>query len=287
MRNHLRTSGEKPYARIVFGENDRIPVGNHVNFVSHRFFKMVCYASDMNNTDRHDFQQQFHKLVERNPLAEVESLLYQAIIASDDPLLVSLIKRPVSDFHIDRWPSINAAMKNAGDGLTEGRMGAMILSLVHRNAPDLDMTIEVTFAKSAAEAPFVEQPFSIFNRDDADYAERLNRARSFARLPERPHSIPAQINPKPRLVGMESVTPIYERYYVPGEDWTDRADTVSTTQKLASDLVFLRFCQAAERHVLHSDTARLPTFLSVKMEAWPMETGTVDYCDPAVRIVPA
>lgn len=166
-------------------------------------------------------------------------------------------------------------------------MGAMILNLVHRNAPDLDMTVEVTFAKSAVEAPFAEKTFSIFNKDAADYEERLNRARALARLPDRPHSSPARINPKPKLVGMESVGPIYERRYEPGEGWKDRADTVSTTQKLASDLVFLRFCQAAEQHLTDNDTARLPTFLAVKMEAWPMETGTVDYCDQAVRIVPA
>ena len=248
---------------------------------------MPGYSKAMNDAERQEFQQQFRKLVERRPFVEAESLLHHAINVSDDPLLVSLIERPVADFHIDRWPSINAAMKNARDGLTEGRMGAMILNLVHRNAPDLDMTVEVTFAKSAVEAPFAEKTFSIFNRDAADYVERLNRARALARLPDRPHSSPARINPKPKLVGMESVGPIYERRYEPGEGWKDRADMVATTQKLASDLVFLRFCQAAEQHLTHNDTARLPTFLAVKMEAWPMETGTVDYCDQAVRIVPA
>ncbi|WP_395331969.1 hypothetical protein WBP06_03715 [Novosphingobium sp. BL-8H] len=248
---------------------------------------MAGYIRKMNDADRQSFQRQFRELVERSPLAEVENLLHHAINASDDPLLVSLIKRRVADFQIDRWPSIDTAMKNAGNGLTEGIMGAMILSLVHRNAPDLDMTIEVTFARSAAEASFVELPFSIFNRDAADYVERLNRARSFARLPDRPHSSPAPLNPEPRLVGMEDVSPIYERFCEPGEGWKDRAETHSTIQKLASDLVFLRFCQAAERHLVHTDTVRLPTFLSVKMEAWPMETGIIDYCDPAVRMVPA
>jgi hypothetical protein len=259
----------------------------HVILDSHRLLKIVGYPRAMNDAERQDFQQHFRKLIERRPLAEAQILLRHAINASNDPLLVSLIERPVADFHIDRWPSINAAMKNARDGLTEGRMGAMILNLVHRNAPDLDMTVEVTFAKSAVEAPFAEKTFSIFNRDAADYDERLNRSRALARLPDRPHSSPARINPKPKLVGMESVRPIYERRYELGEGWKDRADTVSTAQKLASDLVFLRFCQAAEHHLADNDTVRLPTFLAVKMEAWPMETGTLDYCDQAVRIVPA
>jgi hypothetical protein len=166
-------------------------------------------------------------------------------------------------------------------------MGAMILSLVHRNSRDIDMIVEVTFAKTAAEAAFNKTPPRFHNENAQDNEERLNKARALARLPDRPHTWPARINPKPRLVGLEAVSRIYERKYEAGEGWKDRADAISTARKLASDLVFQRFCQSAERHLSDSDVPRLPTFLTVEMEVWPMETGTVDYCDPAIRMLPA
>lgn len=239
----------------------------------------------MNDAEQQEFRQLFRKLIERNSLVDADKLLHRAINLSDDPSLISLAERTTAQIHIDRWSSINVAMKNARDGLVRGRMGAMILSLVHRNWQESDMTVEVTFAKSAEEAPFDERLSSFFGRQGDSKEEWLSKARAWARLPARPYQGPA-LHAKPKLLGLEDVRDIYRRKAEPGEGYKERVEPIHTAQMLASNLVFLRFCQTAEGHLIcDTSVPRLPTFLTVEMAERPMETGTIDYCDHAVRIV--
>jgi hypothetical protein len=164
-------------------------------------------------------------------------------------------------------------------------MGAIVLGLIHRNSVTLDMTIALSFSKNATPAPLKKIPRFASIQTEAQYQELVEAARALMRVPEGPHH-KQMLNPPPRLVGMEMVRPGVEREYPEGEDWQLRKDQINTAKMLGAALVFLRFCQAAELHLnADSGALTLPTYLTVERESWPMESGTMDYCNHAVRLV--
>ena len=241
----------------------------------------------MTDRERSDFESLFRRTVEQRPLSEADTMLRNAIYRLDDPILKTIIERPAEEAHVDRWPVVETAMKHARDGLANSKMGSMILGLIHRNSVTLDMTIALSFAKNATPAPVKKIPRFASIQTEAQYQALVEAERARMRLPEGANH-KQMIHPPLRLVGMEMVRPVIEREYLEGEDWQLRKDQINAAKMLGAALVFLRFCQAAERH-LNADTGapRLPTYLTVEAEPWPMESGTIDYCNHAVRLVPA
>jgi hypothetical protein len=238
--------------------------------------------------ERSAFELLFRQMVEQRPLSEVETMLREAIFRLDDPALKAIIERPAEETYIDRWSAINTAMVNNRDGVANGRMGAMILGLVHRNSDTFNMTIDLSFSKTAEPAPFKGTPRFPEIQTEAQYQELDALNRSFVRLPDHPRYKPLRLDPLPRLVGLEAVMPIYHRENSGRGGGKRQGAQLGTAYGLAADMVFLRFCQAVERH-LHTDSSvpRLPAYLTVEKEPWPGETGTLDYCSYAVRLVSA
>ena len=234
---------------------------------------------------RDKFQSRFRELVEREPLSVAEGMLKEAASMLTDPTLDHLFSIPPEDIRIPAWPTIAAAMHTARDGVHE-RRGAMILSLIHRNWEGYDMRIEVSFADEVKAETFREGHSRLLFTKENDFERWKAEARNLGRLPPRPHWPPRGAQLAPRLVGLDGARQIQDRPLGDGPDLEERRERWNDAKYIAASLVFLRFCQTTERHLSHDTVPpRLPTFLTVAFEEWPMETNTVDYCESVVRLI--
>jgi hypothetical protein len=241
----------------------------------------------MDYRSRDKFQSRFRELVEREPLSVAEIMLEEVASTLADPTLDRLFSVAPEDVYITAWPTIAAAMRNVRDGVPEKR-GAMILSLVHRNWDSDDMRIEVSFADDAEAEVFREGHSRSLLTNETEYERWKADAQNLGRLPPRPHWPSGGAHLAPRLVGLGDARLVQDRPLGEGPELEERRGRWNYAKYIAASLVFLRFCQTAQRHLSH-DTAqpRLPTFLTVALAEWPMETGTVDYCEAAVRLIRA
>jgi hypothetical protein len=246
------------------------------------------FGNPLSDNERRDFEAAWRPLLEGRPFDEIEDVLRQSILRVGDPILKTALEKPVEQVSIDGLPDFAMAIESARHTLPEEKMdkpwGSMIWSLVHRNDPDSDMTILIKFAlDSESEPPDYSWPPKL--KTEEQKAEWLKHVNAMGRLPERPHFHSDTSQGKVRLLGLDELLPVYNRRPFKGEPWNQQTfDTIDGSNTLASALVALRFCQAAERALTSVKIdPPLSTYLTVDSAARPMETSTVDYCIHFVR----
>ena len=206
-------------------------------------------------------RRRFRMLLESGSLADAERCVEEAAARLGDPELLDALERTARTVAIDNWARIAGAAKAVK---REGH-GAFIASLIHRNHECEDFEINLLYAES---------------KEGPDTARLASPS-----LPQRPHANALSYKEKrPRVVGLEPLRRMQDRATTPYELWSPYHDLIFTGQMLAAEIVMVRFFQTFERCAAENPLPDgLPVFLTNDHAEWPMETGTIDFCDFAVR----
>ena len=241
----------------------------------------------MTGEELRDFERRLRRSIEQRPLEESEDMLRQAIAELGTPLLLAAIEQPPDNVAIENWDGIAADMADARRHVPaeyrDKPWQSVILALVYRN-DYADMFIKPSFALSA------EMDRSAFewrwnSMSNEQHRQWLASSADLAALPPNPHFRSYSKRERTRLTGLEQLRAV-ESWTVANEDRALLWPALSTARMLAAGIILLRFCQAAERYLPDPGLpGALPTFLTVDMAEWPMETNTIDYCIYAVRRV--
>ncbi len=241
----------------------------------------------MTGEELRDFERRFRRSIEQRPLEESEDMLRLAIAELGTPLLLAAIEKPPDSIAIHAWNGIAEDMAAARDQVPAEQRGqawqSVILALVYRN-DYADMFILPSFALSAQmDRSAFEWRSSAMS--DEQHRQWLASSADLAALPPNPHFRSYAKRERTRLTGLEQLRAV-ESWTVADEDRARLWPALSTARMLAAGMVLPRFCQAAERYLADPGVpGALPTFLTVDMAEWPMETNTIDYCIYAVRRV--